>query len=422
MRLPFRKRGNERRRTLLGALLGGLIIALLAYVAVTAGNGLPLKHYYYVNARFGDAAELDKYSDVRIAGKLVGQVLDTSYSRGSPVVKLQLQPSVEPLRADTTARIRLQGLIGAKYVELTPGSAGEPLGSGATLPTSQTSTAVGVFDVLSAFDPRRRADLRATLGGLGQGFLGRGEQLNRAVSLSPTLAANVQSFSDAINARQGAADRFVTGSESLAAAIDPVRERLAGGWDAQARALQPFNDERRSVEATLSQAPGALRTIQTGLAQTDPLLAETAALSHELIAFTRPAPAALREAAALLRDAPAPLAKTRPLARALGSAIPPTLRLLNAVWPLASPIDSAVSNEIPPLAKLGYYSCDVEAFSRDWSMLFSLGSPPETPVGPTGVVRPAVAVNNTAGDVNKPGALHASFWEPPCTSYQDKAP
>ena len=398
------------------------MITALAYTAVTAGNGLPLKSYYYLNARFANAAELDPNSDVRIAGTLVGQVLSTSYSRGTPVVKLQLQTSAAPLRSDTSARIRLQGLIGAKYVDITPGAHGRPLPSGATLPTSQTSTAVGVFDVLSTFDAKRRADLRGVLGGLGQGFLGRGAQLNEALAVSPGLASNVNAVASEINNRPGAASRFITGSESLAGAFDPVRSQLVSGWNPQARALQSFGDERTSVQASLDEAPAALQTIQSGLEQTNPLLTQTAALSRALIAFTVPAPAALNSAAQLLAAAPAPLAKTEPLARAVLRAVPPTLRLLIRIWPLAAPIAKAIGNETPPLSMLGYYSCDVYGWARDWGMLFALGGPPQTSSGPTGVVRPAVAVNSAGGNINKPGALPARFYEPPCTSFNDRAP
>jgi virulence factor Mce-like protein len=404
---------------LLAALLGVLVLAVLGYAALTAGNGLPLKSYYYLNARFRDAAELDPYSEVRIAGKLVGQVLSSSLANGSATVNLQLEPSVGSLRSDTTARIRLRGLLGAKYVELAPGDRGSPLPSGATIPASQTSTAVGVFDVLSALDAKRRADLRATLAGLGQGFLGRGGQLNAALAESPALAGAVGAVADAVNARAGAARRFVPGTQSLAASFDPVRFELASGWEPQARALAPFRDQRASVQATLAEAPAALSQLQQGLAQTDPLLAETAGLSRELIAFTGHAPAALTSAARFLRQAPAPLAKTGALADTLAGAVHPALRLLSAVWPLAAPMTKALANQIPPLAELGRYGCDVARWAQDWSAGFELGSPPQTPLGPSGLSRAAVAANNGAQAANTPGALHGRFYEAPCTAYLD---
>jgi virulence factor Mce-like protein len=417
-----RKRPDPRRRTTLAALFGALVLAALSYAALTAGNGIPLKSYYYLNADFHNAAELDPYSDVRIAGRLVGQVLSSSFSDGNATVRLQLDPSIGELRAATTARIRLRGLLGAKYVELTPGRGGPALRSGATIPASHTSTAVGVFDVLAAFDAKRQADLRAMLGGLGQGFLGRGAQLNDALVRSPALASNVAAVANAVDARAGAAQRFVPGAQSLAAAFDPVRGELASGWGPEARALQPFTDERASLQATLAEGPTALSQLQQGLARTDPLLAETASLSRELIAFTGPAPAAFTAATALLRQAPAPLAKARNLAGALGGAVPPVLRLLVATWPLAAPIAKALRNETAPLIQLGRYGCDVSGWARDWSAGYALGSPPQTPSGPMGIVRAGLVFNSSAGHGNTPGSLHSRYYEPPCTAIYDRAP
>ena len=41
------------------------------------------------------------------------------------------------------------------------------------------------YPMLAMFDARRQADLRAMLGALGQGFAGRGAQLNGAVGQAP---------------------------------------------------------------------------------------------------------------------------------------------------------------------------------------------------------------------------------------------
>jgi virulence factor Mce-like protein len=404
------------------ALAGALALLALAYAALTAGSGLPLKSYYYLNARFRNAAELDPYSDVRIAGKLVGQVLSTSFSHGDATVELQLDPSIGELHSDSTARIRLRGLLGAKYIELVPGTHGPPLRSGATIPLSQTSTAVAVFDVLAALDAKRRADLRAILGGLGQGFLGRGAQLNAALAEAPGVAGNAGHVAGAVNSRVGAAQRLVPGAQSLTAAFDPVRGELASGWQPEAQALEPLADQRSSVQAMLDQAPTALSQIQSGFAQSDPLLGETASLSRELIALTGPAPAALARATAMLRAAPGPLVKAKARVGDLADAVPPTLRLLSAAWPLASPITRSLANQIAPLTELGRYGCDVAGWARDWSMVFALGSPPQTSSGPVGIARVGASNNPSTSQANARGAIPARFYEPPCTADNTRLP
>jgi len=410
-----RRRPDPRRATLIAALAGTLILGGLAYLALTAENGLPFASYYYLNADFKSASQLDVYSDVRIAGKLVGQVLGTSLQHGQAVVRLQLDGSAGPVRSSTTARIRLQGLIGAKYVELTTGRTGRELPSGATLPASQTSTSVDVFDVLDMFDARRRMDLRAVLGGLGQGFLGRGAQLNRALDSSPAVVSELGQVADAVNARPGAAARLIPSAQSLSAAFDPVRSQLADGFAPAAQSLGPWSAERPSLQAALAEAPSALRSIRIGLAQTDPLLAATRGLSGELVKLTQPAPAALQAATRLLRSAGAPLRRTRTLLNSLAGAVPSTLTVLDRVAPLAAPTTRSLTNTIPWLYELNHYACDVESWAGDWYRIFELGTTPMTSAGLTGFIRVAFVVNKAASEANQPGAIPSTWYPAPCT-------
>jgi ABC-type transporter Mla subunit MlaD len=417
-----KRRPDAKRSTLLAALAGGLILIVYAYVAVTASNGVPLRGYYKLNADFRDAAELDQYADVRVAGKLVGQVLGASFRDGTAVVRLQLEPSAGPLRADTTARIRLRGLIGSKFVELVPGVNGPKLRSGATIPASQTSTSVAVFDVLASLDAKRRADLRALLGGLGEGFSSRGEPLNRALTHAPALVSGFQRAADAVNARAGAAQRLVPAVQSLAAAFDPVRSQLAGSFAPEARSLQPFVDERSGAQATLDRAPAALDVLRSGLGQTDPLLVETAGFARAAIRLTRPAPAALASAARLLRDAPVPLKKAATAVQGLAAAVPPTLDLLGALAPLAAPLERSLANSIPGLDYIGRYRCDAEAYFQDWRAVFQDGTPPNSVLGPVGLARAAVTNNSSTANANTPGGIPARFYEAPCTATLDHTP
>jgi phospholipid/cholesterol/gamma-HCH transport system substrate-binding protein len=375
-----------------GVVTLALVVGLSA-LALTAQRGLPLRNYYVLRASFRDAGNIEEYSEVRIAGNLVGQVLGSSYRSRIAQLTLQLTPSVEPLRSDTTARIRLKGLLGAKYVELVPGRRGAPLANNATIPVSQTSTAVDVFHVLEALDSRRQVDLQELLGALGEGFLGRGQQLNGALSEAPGLVANIDQVASAVDARTGAASRLVPSAEALTAAVDPVGHALAQGFSPEASALQSFVTERRSVQAMLDEAPGALSTIQQGLAQTDPLLHETTGFAQAAVKLTRVAPGALRRATALLDAAPAPLRGAQALLNHLSGAIPPTLRLTASLSPLITPALRLLTNALPALDTLAARSCDILGFARNWRSMLAWGTGGGGAIGPSNVFRAAPVVN-----------------------------
>lgn len=416
-----RLRGTEPGLTLAGVLTIAVLIGFVV-LALTAQRGLPLRSYYTIHATFRSAGEIEQYSDVRIAGNLVGQVLNSSYRNGTAELTLQLQAGIEPLRTSTTAQIRLKGLLGARYVQLVPGSTGGPIPEGGTIPLAQTSTAVDVFHVLEAFDAPRRRDLRQTLDALGEGFLGRGSGLNGALANAPLVTTNTQAYSSALDAEPAAVQRLIPAAQSLSDALDPVRARLATGFAPEARSLAPFVDERPATEATLQLAPSALPAVRDGLAQTDPLLAETAAFATAAVQLTHLAPASLRSATALLRAAPGPLGQLTPLLDTLRRAVDPTLALTAGLQPLIAPATSVLDHSRPVLQSVGTHGCDVLGFLRNWRSLLGYGQASGTndPIGPSNYVMVGVAANADAAGPSgpKPAALIGHDPYPPACGAQ----
>lgn len=255
MTRPPRRRSPSPGRTYAIACACALTAAALLVLGATAQRGLPGKRYYELTAQFANASNLGTYAEVRIAGRRVGQVTAVTPSAGRADVRLQLDDDVRPLRDGTTATIRLKGLLGAKFVELSPARAGRVLANGGVLPPSRTSSTVELFDVFSALDRRRRAELQITLRGLGGGFLGRGDDLNAALDAFPAALRDLTLTSRAILARTGAAQRLLPALDAAASAFVPVRVDLAQGLNPAARA----RPGRHHAAAAADRATGAGR-------------------------------------------------------------------------------------------------------------------------------------------------------------------
>jgi ABC-type transporter Mla subunit MlaD len=256
-------------------------------------------------------------------------------------------------------------------------------------------------------------------GALGEGFLGRGAELNQALTHAPRLTANTGSFAAAVLARPGAAGRLVPAAQSLSAALAPVSGELASGFAPGARALGPLSAERASVQAALTLAPGALNTTRSGLAEADPLLAETAGFARAAVALTRIAPASLRQATALLQAAPQPLRAADPLARALSAAVPGTLKLTGGLDPLISPAVRALDHALPILTSVGARGCDFLGFVRNWRSLLGYGQAGGGELGPSNYVMVGVAANADLASPSsaKPASLIGHDPYPsPCTA------
>ena len=93
----------------------------LAYMSVRLGKvNLSGSHYYPVKAVFSSVKGLKKDTEVEISGIEVGKVDNIELIAYQAVVTLLIRDDIE-LQEDAIASIRTKGLLGEKYVEITPG-------------------------------------------------------------------------------------------------------------------------------------------------------------------------------------------------------------------------------------------------------------------------------------------------------------
>ena len=365
-----------RATILLAAAVTGLVMLALVYLAAVAPRGVPLLPYYYVNAQFRDAENIRILSTVQIAGRRVGQVSDITYDHGLARLKLQMlpgnaeadlgghraDPGQEPdrrqVRRDHSAHLghrRWRATRRCRCRRPRRRSTPRRCCRGSTRPRAGTSS--------------------GSLIGLGQGFLGRGQGINETLPLATGVLTNLDELSQAVLALPGAASNFAPSADSLAGAYDPVRQQLGAGFRPQADVLNDFTAQRPSIESTLDVAPGALAALRSGLAQSDPLLEQTAGFARATIGFTQPAPAALKAATALLRTAVPSLQQTLPLLRSVGNAVDPTDALLARVDPVIAPSIRVLLGQIRPLGNLAARQCDFLNQTVNWRSAMAWGVP-----------------------------------------------
>jgi phospholipid/cholesterol/gamma-HCH transport system substrate-binding protein len=135
-------------------LSAGIFVLLglvaVAWFAIQAGARIPLAgSTYTINARFSNAGGLKPGSQVFLAGVPIGRVdninLDPQYAA---IVRLELNKEVQ-LPNDSIASIRTSGLIGDKFVALSPGSSAQNLAPGSTI--TDTESAVDLESIISRF-------------------------------------------------------------------------------------------------------------------------------------------------------------------------------------------------------------------------------------------------------------------------------
>ena len=108
-------------------------IVCLGYLAVKLGKlELIGGDVYEVQAQFNTASGLKPGSTIEIAGVEVGRVRGIVLNDDRAMVKLAVNKTVK-LYTDTIASIKTRGIIGEKFLALSPGGGGDPLKPGDTI-------------------------------------------------------------------------------------------------------------------------------------------------------------------------------------------------------------------------------------------------------------------------------------------------
>jgi phospholipid/cholesterol/gamma-HCH transport system substrate-binding protein len=113
------KRGNLELGVGIFVLAG---LACLAYLAVHLGKMEVWGTGYQVSAKFDNVSGLKVGASVEVAGVEVGRVDSIRVTPGDRAeVVMQLTPNIQ-LHEDAIASIRTKGIIGDKFVKISPGS------------------------------------------------------------------------------------------------------------------------------------------------------------------------------------------------------------------------------------------------------------------------------------------------------------
>ena len=124
-------------------------IACLSYLSIKLGKLEVIGgDLYEVQAQFDSASGLKTGATIEIAGVEVGRVKKIVLNKDRAVVTLGVGNGVN-LYTDTIASIKTRGIIGEKYLALSPGGGGDPLKPGETI--RDTESGVDLEELVSQY-------------------------------------------------------------------------------------------------------------------------------------------------------------------------------------------------------------------------------------------------------------------------------
>ena len=124
-------------------------IICLGYLAIKLGKlELVGGNYYELTADFSSSSGLKKGASVEIAGVEVGRVKSITLKEDQSQVVLAIEDGIT-VYTDAIASIKTRGIIGEKFMGLSPGGAGEPLSKGGSI--MDTESGIDLEQVISQF-------------------------------------------------------------------------------------------------------------------------------------------------------------------------------------------------------------------------------------------------------------------------------
>jgi ABC-type transporter Mla subunit MlaD len=350
-------------RPLTAGLIAIVLIAIFTYFVFSKNN--PFSSPYQLKAVFSNTANISERAPVRIAGVEVGQVTGIQpvedgdgHDTTTAVVTMEIQGRGLPIHKDATVRIRPRIFLeGNFFLDLEPGTPQSPdLGSGSTLPVSQTSTAVQIDQVLTTLQSDTRTNLRKLLAGYGDALNGkplpgedatqdpaaRGLTAGQALNKSLDYSADALRGTAVVNGAFLGTDphdlsKLVAGTQKVSAALNANEQQLQDLITNFNTTMAAFASEQGNLRDTIRLLPKVLGQANPTFVNLNKSHAPTQAFARELIPGVKETPATINASypwIAQVRKLVSPgelqglVADLRPSIRNLASTTDQSLKLL----------------------------------------------------------------------------------------------
>ena len=263
--------------------IGALVLAVVVVLVIGTGAGSD-DDTYEVRAIFDNAGFLVPGEDVKVAGVVVGTIssLDVTPDRKAVVVLKITDPAFRDFKQDATCSVRLQSLLGEKYVACEPTrpkAAGEavppPLrriedgpGEGQyLLPVTSTHSAVDLDMVGNVMRLPERQRFALILNEFGTGVAGNGEQLRAVVRRAFPLLDDLDRFIAILADQNRVLARLAEESDAALGPVARESARITDFVDKAGATAEATAERGDALERNFELFPRLLRELQPTMAR-----------------------------------------------------------------------------------------------------------------------------------------------------------
>lgn len=129
---------------IIGLLCVGYLTVKLGKMQIVGGD------FYLLKAAFDSVAGLKSDSSIQMAGVEIGRVGEISYNTRDQRAEVELKiKNGIPVQDDAIASVRTSGLIGDRYISITPGGSEDILSDGGII--TETESAIDIESLIGKY-------------------------------------------------------------------------------------------------------------------------------------------------------------------------------------------------------------------------------------------------------------------------------
>jgi phospholipid/cholesterol/gamma-HCH transport system substrate-binding protein len=275
---------------------------------------------FEVKAEFSSAQAVTpgQGQTVTIAGINVGQVSGSELESGRAIVTMQVDEKYAGLiHPDASLLLRPRTGLQDMTIEVDPGTGGEGVEEGSTLPLASSQPNVQPDQIFASLDGDTRSFLQLLLQAAGKGLAGdNGRKLAAGLKRFEPFARDLARINGALAKRRQNIKRAITNFGLLSQELGHRDTRLAEFVRSSNDVLGSFARQEASLRATLRELPGALSETRRALVSGDRFALQLGPGSRRMIPAARALGPALREVRPLFRNTVGPIRnQIRPFTR-----------------------------------------------------------------------------------------------------------
>ena len=282
-----RNRGSIVANPVLVGAVTVLVVTVAVFLAYNANNGLPFVPTRALTVQVDNGSMLVPGNEIRSGGFRVGVITDMTPTRlpsgkVGALLELKLDQAFGEVPVDSRVVVRPRSNLGLKYVDFQRGTSEEVLPDGGVLPVTQTSVPVELDEFYNMFDEPTRDASQTNLQGYGDGFTGRGYDLNLTLQRAPSFFGHLENVMRNLSDPETELDELFAELGDAARIVAPLSEVNARLFTDMADAFEAISRDQEALKETITRSVPTLDAGISSLRVQRPFLAETAEFSRDL--------------------------------------------------------------------------------------------------------------------------------------------